>query len=776
MAAMRRVARQTLLWTEHAPVAAPCPACTRPFSHAVPLPPTSQQGPQASTSGWNTLQQASRAFIQTGEPSQSLPATSRQSAPSSTSTLLPPTVQALVSELRSKSPNGHKAWTLFEELDLQGQSYLVPLASLHRLLDAICPRRLPRKDATLKETQRRARAFEAKADLIRLAIRRAGGTYTHRDFKVLLAAYQSVWYGPGAIKVWDEALKCGIVPGSATRMLAFKALAEWVRLNKEADMERTIRDSKNEEATRPKPGQAAAQSVISRMFGMLFHDSNFVPSNTSKFIDISLSRFFAVLAEARDLAIVRATLKAIYGINVDLPGGLIDATVAERANLRAIGEQDVTWMVKSLASIGDWNRLIALFEFFDRPSQVDVPFVGDAPPPNAYFTSQGYDSQPAPAANFESHSHLVSTEAVVAMVETAREAEDMPLMRHYFDLLFVRYANSTHARLREIEEAIGMPVALPLVSLDSDSAIELEDEAPNPSFAYTPRSTSLASLNVAHLALPPSEPFNRWSIPTSLIKRVAYTAYANAEAATLKWASSRTKRILRLREEEIRRMKAIVEALQRSLQAPDAGGDARAEVGTETGLETLPTDLLDPILSYLYEFYDVALKSLAKTRTIFYQVKILSKVITTEDRVAMHRYELALRQRILADARVNKQRYSAVLRQKEKKATNVLTYRVLLAQLRIAKLRQIDGLGPGHKLFDYWTARLQNLADEVHRKQEQEQWAEKLGSRGGQARQTAADVTAGMRAAIAREHEEQREQQAQAAVLAEEAKLKEAVR
>ncbi|BGP08315.1 hypothetical protein JCM10049v2_004162 [Rhodotorula toruloides] len=764
MAAMRRVARQTLLWTEHAPVAAPCPACTRPFSHAVPLPPTTQQGPQASTSGWNTLQQASRAFLQTGEPSQPLPATHRQSAPSSTSTPLPPTVQAFISEVQSRPPNGDKAWALFEELDLQGQTYLVPLTTLHRLLAVVRPRSTPFKERTLKKAQRSAQAFDAKADLIRLAIRQAGGTYTPGDLKALLAAYQSIGYGPGAVKVWDEALKCGIVPGSAARMLAFEALARWVELNKAADLERTIRDFKNEEATRTKPGQAVARSVISRMFGMLFHDSNFVPAYMSDVVDNSLRSFFAVLAKAGDLAIVRATLKNLYGINVDLPGGLIDATVADRANLRTIREQDVRWMVKSLASTGDFNRLIALFEYFDRPSQVDVPFVDDAPPPNAYFTSQGYDSQPAPAANLESQSHLVGTRAVAALVEAAADAGNFPLMRHYFDLLFVRHAASTHARLQEVEQAVQMPDVLPLDPLDS--AIELAEGPSDPSFIYTPSGTSLASLDCAHLALSPSEPSQPWWIPIRLFRHIAHAAFDHAQGSTIKWTLSRVRRVVRLREEEVRRMEAVIKAVQPSLQASEVGGEAQGDVATETGPDAFPADLLNPVLSYLRESYDSALGKLEATEAVFEEIKVLTRVIATGDRLSRFQHEVSFRERRLADAQLNKQRDYAISRQRDKKAMSVLTYNIHLARYKIAKLR-FEGVGRGDKRFDYWTAKMQKLAGEAFHKQAQGQWEGQSGSRGRPLQQTAADVTAGMRAAIARE---------QAAVLAEEAKLTEAVR
>ncbi|GEM09814.1 proteophosphoglycan ppg4 [Rhodotorula toruloides] len=701
----------------------------------------------------------------------------RQAAPSSTSTSTSPTVQALVNELKMKKTNGDRAWALFEELDLQGQSYLVPLATLHYLLSAIRPRTTRGRDRTVKKATQFAQEFEAKADLVRLAIRQAGGTYSSGDLKALLATYQAIGYGPGAIKAWDEALKCGIVPGTEARKMAFNALADWVELNCQADMEASS-SAAGERAKRTRPGRAAAQSVVSRMFGMLFRDTTFVPAYATPTANSALSCFFSVLARAGDLSIVGATLKNLYGINVDLPGGLIDATVADRAKLRAIGERDVHWMLKSLGATGDLNRLIGLFEYFDRPSQVDQLFVNDAPPPDAYFTSQGYDSQPAPAATLESQSHLVGTQAVVAVVRATAEAGNLSLVRHYFDLLFVRYAQSTHARLREIEQAIGMPEVFPSDTLDS--ATELVDEKADPLFAYRPTGTTIASFAVSHLALSPSEPSKPWTMPNTLISHVSHVAYAKADAGTLKWALSRARRIVRLREEEVGRMEAVVKRIQASVQTLRTSAGVQTEGAHEDGLDHIPADLLDPILSYLRDSYGAALESLQKTRAIFYEVRSLSRVITTEDRLGTHQYELALRERRLADARLNKQQYFAILRQKDKKATNVLAYKVWHAQNKIAKLRYVDGVGRGNRLFDYWTAKLQILGDEVYRKQEQEQWAQQAGSRGSQAQRTAADFTAGIRAAVAME---QQVKEAKAAALAEaraealaEARLQEAAR
>jgi hypothetical protein len=224
------------------------------------------------------------------------------------------------------------------------------------------------------------------------------------------------------------------------------------------------------------------------------------------------------------------------------------------------------------------------------------------------------------------------------------------------------------------------------------------------------------------------------------------------------------KRIVRLRHEEVARMEAVIKAIQPSLEALETANRTEDVKGDVATVEHLPADLLDPILSYLRDSYDGALQSLNSTRVMFDKVKLLNRIVVTEDRLRTQTYEVSRRERRLADAALNKQQYIAVLRQKDKKATNVLAHKVYLAKYKLAKLRHVDGLGRGHWQYDYWSAQLRKLADEVYRKQQEEQWMQQTGSRGRLAGRTAADFTAGIRAAVAAD---QQAKEAQAAALAE---------
>ncbi|GAA5896191.1 hypothetical protein JCM8208_007554 [Rhodotorula glutinis] len=765
--AVRRLARQGLQWAEQQPVASAsqlvaaaarppassCPGCRRGLAHAVQLEGDSTTAVDKSTGAQDGAAQATKS----GGRWTSLlfPSSSSSSAPTPSPPTPAPAAQLtgaafdLVHELKRQYPNPIRTWDLFTQLDFDGRILDLHHDVLVKILPALFVR--APKNRTVQSVTAAARAYQTKVDLVRLRLRQAGVRVTRGEHSALLRQFHALRYAPGVVRAWDALVASGDRPQPADCTKAFEALVGWTELHGRAAgraVERTV----------AKPLALKAAEMLFLDIGGLSASSS---STARRGVDAALEPFFNLVVKAGDHTLFARAFKKLYGFDVALPGALFDASTAERAQLRTIGESEVCWILESLADKDDLPGMMAVFETFDQPAR----------PTSDFFTppSATEDRQPLAPPTSEADAHLVGTRAFTILIQTASRLENAHVARHYFDLLFMRWSGDADQRLREIEDAVGIVEAhddwvddAVLTSseaprdaaslLDASAAVDVErassldgtvvdsaalnavdaasssDPSTAPSLdtasslplgapsssassgttapfssSSIPHSVSLVSQYGAHLTPAPSAPAKPYVVPSTLIAHVAHRAKTQYDASTAWWLRRRTKRILQLMESHMTRIQGVLEALEvPAAGAVDAEDESAQASAPGAGAEAQSVAALKRELALVAYHLD-------QLRLTLSSVKADSRIISAWKVLHARQSSLSVRRQRLADPALGRRdalRRTPAVRRKERQ---VLQARMLLVRHRIQKLRDVDGLRTGDAEHDRWVGEYRQL-------------------------------------------------------------------
>jgi hypothetical protein len=348
----------------------------------------------------------------------------------------------LVAECKLKRPSGQRAWALFQQVDLEGNTDSVPLVTLHSLLAAIhLPSPKHHDQLQVTQSTSAARAYNAKVDLIRLRIRQAGGTTSKGDLNAMLRQYHELGYAPGVSKVWDEMMEMGYVPRPGNCKTFFSTLLRWVEMH-ERGGGRIV-------------AKVAAQPLVAKAVTMLEE----LKGDTLR-TNAVLDPFFEIAVRARDAQVFFVAMKAVYGFDVNYPGADVDVSPTIRASQKVMGEKEVCWLLEMLGEVDDLSRMMAVFEVFDNPTSDHsaTSFFGPS-----FTTSAPAESSRSSSADLPSaRPHPVGTRAFSYMVQTAGRLGNGALVRHYFDQLRDRWAYESDARIARLEAVVQAATPAPV--------------------------------------------------------------------------------------------------------------------------------------------------------------------------------------------------------------------------------------------------------------------------------------------------------------------------
>lgn len=597
----------------------------------------------------------------------------------------------LVQELKLAKPDPHRVWNLFSQVDLQGLTHPLPLVSLHALLPAIHlkPHSSPRKGAThplsIQASTHLARAYAVKVDLIRLRLRQAGAKTGPGDWNALLWQYHALRYAPGATKIWDEMIEAGHLPSNTVCARVFETMVGWIEMHGRASGKTVER--------------AAAQPLLKKAIGMLEDIAG-----DPKIMDAILEHFFTIVTKAKDRKLLSTVVKQIYAFDIKLPGATVDLSQTQQARVRTMGEQELCWILEGLAELDDLSTMIATIEVFDKPS---------SHPSSPDFFTQSFSTPSFPSTASEKP-HPVGTRAFTTLIQTASRLDSGPVVRHYFDLLFSRWALESNARISEIEQAVGsvQPATSVLVEETDNSAATVEElsaEAASHSAASVSAESSLAnfivSLPYAHLAAAPSSPSRAYVVPSTVIGNIAHYSLHHHDLATARWIRMRTRRLLQLMESQAARINSVLNLLEPARSSDLSGADQHEASSSEgTSSSTLPRSLvlLERELALLnYHRQQV--------RLMLASVKASSNIVRSMTDLHRLQHSLARRVKKLADPKLTKRDIVRVRPGVRRKAQQVLLTRIVVLKHRLNKLYTMEGLRPGNWEYDRWANELKEL-------------------------------------------------------------------
>ncbi|GAA5909208.1 hypothetical protein JCM5296_000819 [Sporobolomyces johnsonii] len=717
--AVRRLARQSLLWSEppiastSAPRALPCPACRHNSTSALPLNPTSRSLSSSSSdstassvskqaaSSWNVISRASQALF-----APTVKSTNARSPPENVE--LSGLAAELVAELRLAKPDPHRAWNLFSQLDLQGLSHTLPLVSLRKLLHAIHLDPPPKESGrllTLEASTSLATAYAVKVDLIRLRIRQTGAPTEQRDLNALMLQYHALRYAPGIIKTWDEMVELGgsITPGNCER--AFYGLAKWIEMHGRASG-RTV------ERVTAQPLLRKALSMLSDLHG------------DGKRITRVLPSFFKIVIKSGDIKVFATAMKHLYGLDIRLPGAAAADIAKEGTKLRALGEKEICWVLEALAESDDLSAMIAVFEVFDKPSLLRTD--GDFFTQSFSGPSLSSDDATPSSSPAVDKPHLIGTRAFTILIQAACRLDNGSIARHYADLLFSRWALDADVRIGEIERAVGiadepkepkepkeveqvaveaggdaavdsasdLPLSAPLAAASSPTDLTSSPPSSISAPTPTPDSASVATPPVSHRAGSAPAPLRPYAVPSTLIGDIAHYSLVHYDLPTARWVRARTKRLLKLQEKQTRRIAAVLDRLEPAIASSD---NSAAPAPPPRSLVLLQRELA------LLTFHR------AQTRQMLSSVQHSSNLVRAS--IQLHRLQTTLSARVrrLADSGLSKRELVRAQPAVRRTAQRVLLGRIEVLKHRLTRLRETYGVGPGRWEYDRWAAELETL-------------------------------------------------------------------
>ncbi|GAA5915125.1 uncharacterized protein JCM6883_003279 [Sporobolomyces salmoneus] len=703
--AVRRLARQGLIWSEAPPIAStstarsPCPGCRHSTSSALPLHPAHAARTHHSDDSHGTQtssKQPSKSWAAISRASQALFAPTVQSTNSSSppsSVQLVGAAAELVQELKLAKPDPHRVWTLFSQVDLQGLTHTLPLISLHALLPAIHlkPHHSPRKSSgfplSIQASTNLARAYAVKVDLIRLRLRQAGAKAGPGDWNALIWQYHALRYAPGVTKIWDEMIEAGHLPSVPVCTRVFETMAGWIEMHGRAS-------GKVVEG-------AAAQPLLKKAVSMMEDIAG-----DPKRMDAILDPFFSIIAKARDRKVLSTVVKQIYAFDIKLPGAHVELSEAQKAKTRTMGEQELCWVLEGLAELDDLSSMISVMEVFDRIS---------THPSSPDFFTQSFSTASSPSTSADKP-HPVGTRAFTTLIQAASRLDSGPVVRHYFDLLFSRWALDSNSRISELEQAIGSVPAEsdPLDSTGESAEILLEPtssdspSSPSPSSSTSsevPQIDFNASLPVAHLAASPASPSRPYVVPSTLIGNIAHYSLHHHDLATARWIRLRTRRLLQLMESQAARINSVLNVLEPSRStSPSTSTTSSPSTSNDTSASPPPRSLtlLERELALLgYHRQQV--------RLMLSSVKASSNIVRSMTELHRLQYSLGRRAKKLADPKLSKREIVRVRPGVRRKEQQVLLTRIVVLKHRLNKLYTLEGLRPGNWEYDRWANEIKEL-------------------------------------------------------------------
>ncbi|GAA6064588.1 hypothetical protein JCM10212_003764 [Sporobolomyces blumeae] len=684
--AVRRLARQGIPLAEVPPIASTsaarparrspastaCPACRHSSSASVPLHAAvaarshhaaddshahHRQSAHQPTSSWAALSRAGQALFNSG-PSDAPPAVADAASPA-----LVGSAAELVQELKLAKPDPHRVWNLFSKVDLEGLTHTLPLISLHALLPAIhvkphqSPKATARNPLTIQASTAAARAYAVKVDLIRLRLRQAGAKAGPGDWNALLWQYHALRYAPGATKVWDEMVEAGFVPQPAACARVFETMVGWIEMHGRAG-------GKAVERAAADPLLRKAVSILGDLAG------------DDKRTDAVLAPFFSIVAKARDPRVLATVFKDIYGLDVKLPGAIVELTGAQKAKVRPMGEAEVLWALEGLAELDDLSIMVAVFEIFDQPSR---------PPSSPDFFTTSFSTSPTSTA--AERPHPIGTRAFTTLIQTASRLNAGAIARTYFDALFTRWATDAEFRIAELEKAVGS-----VVEPQGSEGAPPATESGSADLA-SDRAEKLAPLANAHLAASPGTPVRPYAVPSTLISNIAHYALHHYDLATARWIRLRTKRLLQLMESQTDRIAAVLSRLE-----PSKPRDSTSAAPTPAPRSLVLLEREHALLDYHRQ----------QTRLMLSSVKASANVVRSS--IDLHRLQHALGQRArrLADPKISRKELVRVRPGVRRKGQQVLLTRIVVLKHRLAKLYD-EGYRPGQARFDRWADEIKEL-------------------------------------------------------------------
>ncbi|GAA5991699.1 hypothetical protein JCM5350_007323 [Sporobolomyces pararoseus] len=716
--AVRRLARQGLIWSEAAPVAststsrstggAQCPACRHSTSSALPLHPAhtarthhpedshgTQSNSKQSNSSWAAISRASQAlFAPTVQSTNS-------SSPSSSAQLVG-TAAELVQELKLSKPDPHRVWNLFSQVDLQGLTHTLPLISLHALLPAIHlkPHQSPRKGSShplsIQASTNLARAYAVKVDLIRLRLRQAGAKSGPGDWNALIWQYHALRYAPGVTKIWDEMIEAGHLPPVAVCSRVFETMVGWIEMHGRASGKTVER--------------AAAEPLLKKAVSMLEDIAG-----DSKRMDSILEHFFTIVAKAKDRKVLSTVVKRIFAFDIKLPGATVELSEAQKAKIRTMGEQELCWVLEGLAELDDLSSMIATFEVFDKPS---------TNPSSPDFFTQSFSNPSSPSTAIDKP-HPVGTRAFTTLIQTAARLDQGPIVRHYFDLLFSRWALDANFRIAEIEQAIGSVQPLEAeqealldeatesaISHLGESSVDASSTSPSEStsssFAstVTPQIDFNVSLPVSHLASAPSSPSRPYVVPSTLIGNIAHYSLHHHDLKTARWIRLRTKRLLQLMESQASRINLVLNLLEPSRQTSSSSSPSPS---SESATSSVDPSTTPRSLTLLERELALLAYHRQQVRLMLSSVKASSNIVRSMTELHRLQYSLGRRMKKLADPKLSKREIVRVRPGVRRKEQQVLLTRIVVLKHRLNKLYTMEGLRPGNWEYDRWATEIKEL-------------------------------------------------------------------
>ncbi|KDE04877.1 hypothetical protein MVLG_04736 [Microbotryum lychnidis-dioicae p1A1 Lamole] len=478
----------------------------------------------------NSTLNANASSSQAQQPVNAQARPEPSAAPTTTTT----TARDLLHEIQLDMPNPTRVWPLFRQLEAEGQTYLLPLQELHRLLWAIeVPRRAKSAPPlSVHEATQLANAYSSQVQLIRMRIaqRDPEAKMLKGDFVSMATAYQMLNYAPAAMRVWDESIASGLKFRPLHYKRIFETMVGWIDMHEVDGGKRLAR--------------TAAQPLVPKAMEMLAE-----LADNPKWTDACLAPFLRICIRGGNSHVFSSTIKAVYGFDIDMPGAPIEFAPGRRP----IGQEQVALILEMLLESRDLSSMMAVFESFDDP--LPVPSLPDQGMEGGSFVqffanSFSFGRKPTPAVSVPpEHTagakppvvpgpHPIGPHAFAFVIELAGQVGNGAIMRHYFYQLYKRWSLIVDAQLKELEQVI-----TPEQTLSESNS------------TATPLSSSQLSIK-----LPLTADSRRYTIPWTILQSMVRHARQNYDHVTLRFLRKRSIRVLQLMDAQSTRLTTLLQS------------------------------------------------------------------------------------------------------------------------------------------------------------------------------------------------------------------------
>lgn len=585
----------------------------------------------------------------------------------------------LVAECKLKRPSGQRAWALFQQVDLEGNTGALPLVTLHSVLAAIhLPSPKHHDQLQVTQSTSAARAYNIKVDLIRLRIRQAGGTTSKGDLNAMLRQYHELGYAPGVSKVWDEMMEMNYLPTPGNCKSFFSTLLRWVEMH-ERGGGRTV-------------AKVAAQPLVAKAVTMLEE-----LKGDSLRTNAVLEPFFEITVRARDAQVFFVAMKAVYGFDVNYPGADVDVSPTVRATQKVMGEKEVCWVLDMLSESDDLSRMMAVFEVFDNPTSIHSATSFFGPSFTASIPADSTTSTDLPSPR----THPIGTRAFSYMVQTAGRLGNGSLVRHYFDQLRERWAYESDARITRLEAVVQAATPAPV---SEDGFVDVDVPGSSHSsfilsiklFAHLFRSAAAPTPHFsAPLGMPPTPTEKPYGVPSTLVRDMIKSAKQHSDYATSRFVRMRTRWLLQTMGDQATRISAVLDKLE-----PTASSSSSSS-GPPRSLVLLAHEI-DLLNFHQYQLQSMHTLVKADSNVIHAYSYFRHRAQGLRDRLArLDKYH---------SSSATSKRAAMELRPRVRKwEKSVLLSQILVVKQRLVRLYKMGRARKGRIEFDRWHGKLARL-------------------------------------------------------------------